>query len=378
MRSLLSPRLLSPIAVIAGLLVQLPQAAASDCAGEPAQRWNAERSWPSSCELGVPTDGFVLLEGNALSADAPGGEGELQVFVQRVSAGEVLETFLGQVASTGPTSALFRSERPLLANADYVIVARRVAADGSPSGASYTSAFSTGSEALAPISFRHPAELQLESFQNELKRCTNDACGKAHCEATGESAQARLVRIAVPPIDGGITQQPYALSAKLTLSASGQAPAVATSDTVATQAGKRSFIVIELPPLASLTEGCVTLTAKDVAGHETQLEAGCLELSADASAIVEVSAEVVPPQPTPTPASEESATAASVAVGAIEEVDSFEQSVDAVGADEDGAVAAEAEGCAVGPARGQLGSFAWLALALTLTRLRSRKRHPHA
>jgi len=70
------------------------------------------------------------------------------------------------------------------------------------------------------------------------------------------------VRIAVPPIVGGVDLRAYSVSAKIVASfANGQAPAVATSDTTATQAGKRSFIVLELPALPGL-EALEVLTTR--------------------------------------------------------------------------------------------------------------------
>lgn len=255
-----------------------PSARAAECEAEPQVRWVPERSWPSSCELDVPTDGYVLLEGAALADDAQGGEGQLDVFIQRVEQGVVLETYPGSVAQVATASALFHSERALSPQSNYVIVARRLGSDGAELGERFTSAFTTGERALAPLSFAPDASLALERFEESVKDCESDACGQLRCQPTGETRRARLVRIGVPAIEGGITQRPYTVSATLTRAdAREQAPAVATSDSVVAQAGKRSFLTVALPD-DDAREACVTITARDIAGHTGTLAVGCLTL----------------------------------------------------------------------------------------------------
>jgi len=377
-------RLTCMSASVAGLLLFTPHASAKSCEPEAAARWNPERSWPSSCELNVPLDGFVLLEGNALATDQAGGEGGLLVFVQRVSEGMVLERFDGSVSQLDGTSALFRSDRPLQANADYVLVAGRFSPEGELLGPSFTSAFSTGSDPLASVSFRQPALLELESSKKAVQLCALDECGSEQCESTGESRDVRIVRIEVPPIDGGIGQRPYAVTARLTIEDGLlQAPRVATSDTVVTQAGRRSFIVLEVPALASAAQGCVTIDAKDVAGHEATLEAGCIELPASAPSPV----ESLPSEAAPAAQDgagvqgasndAESGPSSSAAVGQsdgeLEEL-AFESDLAAITEGEGDASIAEGAGCSVGDAPGSAGNVVWLTLALGWLGRRSRKR----
>lgn len=403
-------QLSSPVAwvfaAVAGSLLHAPSVSALTCDGDAAPRWNPERSWPSSCELGVPTDGFAVLSGDPLSEHEQGGDGELQVFVQRVSDGAPLERYDGEVSQADATSVLFRSAQPFAANADFILVAQRVGRDGTPRGLPFTSSFSTGSDALASISFQQAAELSVEPSEQALHECTVDACGVEQCEPTGESEPVRLVRIAVPPIAGGIEQRPYEVSAQLTLrSATAQAPLVATSDTVVTQANQRSFMVVTLPALATDMQGCVTLTARDIAGHEASLEAGCMDLPADeladdASALEdapgatsdsegEIVDAVSDPAATPDelPVGDEATPVSGAAVDDASDVDvpseeletlAFEQEVSAVEAAQ-ASTSGQAQGCAVaGAGSSNAGSFGWLVLALTCVRLRARKRTLHA
>lgn len=380
MTALFAPRLTCLSLTVAGLLLSVSDATASDCKSARAARWNPERSWPSSCEVGVPVDGYVLLEGDALDEASAGGDGRLEVVVQRVSAGVALETYAGTLSEVDETSALFRSERPLVANADYVIVARRVGSDGAPIGESFSSAFTTGTQNLEALRFRHGAQLQLETFEKPRKECVQDECGVAQCTPTGEQTTARLVRISVPPIDGGIGQKPLKVTAQLTLNAPSQAPVVATSDSVATQAGKRSFITVELPPLANAAEACITLHAQDVAGHEARLEAGCVALAADT---VPAAAAPVPDEPAmpsavaPSAPSAPSTSPAVAALGGPAQTTTSIESIDARDLHEgldDAAAEGASEGCSAASSGRGLSHFAWLALALAIVRARARRR----
>ena len=378
-----SPRLTCALASITALLLHAPAASASSCDDVPAAAWSPERSWPSSCELDVPIDGYVLLEGDAQpSGSGAAAGGTLEVAVQRVSAGAVVETFTGSVEAIGPTAALFRSDRPFAPHAEYILVARRVAgSDGMPA-VPFTSAFSTGSASLPALAFRDGVELSVEQFEKKLKRCTEDACGATRCEPTGEMAQARLVRVAVPPLEGGLAQRPYAVSAELRVNGGDQAPAVATSDSVATQAGKRSFITVELPPLTNAAEACITLQAKDVAGHEARLEAGCVALAPDAAPAVAAPApaEAATPSAGAPSAPSEPASPALAVVGGASETTTVVESVDALGLREgfdDVAADGASEGCSVASSGRGLSHFAWLALALTIVRARARRRSAH-
>ncbi|MDB4988849.1 MAG: hypothetical protein JWN04_4027, partial [Myxococcaceae bacterium] len=255
------------------------------------------------------------------------------------------------------TSALFQSEKPLAPQTDYQISAVHVAADGTVLGNKFTSAFKTGVRTLAPLSFATAPSMNYEEAESERYDCVADACGKQNCQPTDEMVHTKSVRIAVPAIVGGVDLKPYAVSAQLVASfTSGQAPAVATSDTVATQAGKRSFLVVQLPALPSTAQGCVTISATDVAGHTLKSEPVCTSLPADDAPYdddVQGSASLNDLSLTQ---SVQSATGSGL--------DSSQQPT--------AVEASAAQGCAVGQGRASLGTLGWLAAALTLARLRSR------
>ncbi|MET0344236.1 MAG: hypothetical protein ABW252_24685 [Polyangiales bacterium] len=324
------------LAAFAPLLASASPAHAADA--EPAVRWAPERSWPGACETDVPTNGLVFLEGAARGSDLESGEGTLRVFVQRMEGESPVETIDGNVSFPDATSAVFQASHALAPNADYQLTAQRVSPDGTLLSAPFTSDFTTGSNTLAAPSFRGAPTMQVEAFDKELERCDG-----ARCVPTGETEPARFLRVAVPAIEGGLAQRPYAVSAALSASAHGsQAKVVATADDAAVQAGKRSFMVIEVPALPENVEGCVTVTARDLAGHEVRSEPVCTQLAAAAE-------------------SEGEASALQYAQGGDAEAEA------AMPADTAG-------GCAVGTRGAGAGSLAWLALALTFSRARFRKR----
>jgi hypothetical protein len=346
----------SPL-LVAGLVVSLScvasHAAALECEGAANPSWTPQRSWPAACEPDVPTDGFVLLEGDALEGATASGEGALSVTLQRMHEGVALETFDGQLTYPDATSALFRSARPLAASADYQITAQRVAPDGRTLGERFTSKFTTGVRSLAPLTFHAAPELSIEQFDKEVVACTTDACGAKHCEGTDESVPATFARVAVPPIQGGIEQRPYAVAASLTLGGSTQAAPVATSDSAATQAGKRSYLVIEVPRDTQAREACVTVSATDLAGRKTSTPPVCVAL----------------PEPEPLPALARTSPTSESAASALASSPGFD---DVTG--EQQSAGADAGGCAIGATGRGANGLGWLALVLTLARLRSRKR----
>ena len=343
------------------LTLQSSAVSANACKGDETTRWVPQRAWPAACEPDAAVDGLVMLEGDPLSPESEGGEGQLQVMVQRMVAGAPVETFAGKLAQPDATSLLFQTERPLAPQANYQITAQRVSLDGSPLGDKFTSAFTTGVRALQPLTVAAQPTLSYEEADTERFECVLDACGDKHCQPSDDVVHVKSLRVAVPAIQGGVDLRPYRVSAKLVASFSnGQAPAVATSDIAATQAGKRSFIVLELPPLPSGANGCVTISATDAAGHTLTTEPVCTALIADEQPYDKTSE--------------------------IELVhdDGLSQTTDALTGDSakvvaapaasTGSMEASAQGCAVGRARGGMSSLGWLALALTLARLRSRKR----
>ncbi|MDB4975190.1 MAG: hypothetical protein JWN48_3531 [Myxococcaceae bacterium] len=344
------------------LTLQASSAAANTCGGEASARWVPQRSWPAACEPDVTTDGLVLLEGDELSRDAQGGDGELSVTIQRIVQGNPVETFAGKVSHPDATSALFQSEKPLAPQADYQITAVRLGPDGSELGNKFTSAFTTGTRTLAPLALTGAPTLRYEEAETERYDCVTDECGHKNCQPGDDLVHVKSVRVAVPPIAGGVDIKPYSVSARLVASFSnGQAPAVATSDTAATQAGKRSFIVLELPALPAAAEGCVTISATDVAGHTLESEPVCIALQAD-DAPYDLEDESIPVL------SElglwQSTQAAS---------DRADVRTTSEAATDTTTVEASAQGCAVGTSKASLGGLGWLSVVLTLARLRSRK-----
>ncbi len=361
-----SGRRLALLAPLASLLLPLPEARA--CPDELPPIWHPQRSWPAACEPDVPNDGFVLLEGDALERGDPRGQGVLEIVLQRTQAGEVIETIAGTLSYPDATSALFRADRPLAPNADYLVSARRNgASDDVPS---FTTAFTTGSRALSPLGFRHAPSAQLEASERERFACARDSCGAQHCAPTGESEPAQLVRIEVPPIGGGIEQKPYAVSAEFVASATpGQAPLVATSDVAVTQAGRRSFIVIELPAAAATEglQGCVTVTAEDVAGHTATTEPVCLTLFHDAPG-----AHAASPDAQATDVRAPSGSQSNDEGEETPDELAYTQTIGAASATAGDDAQANSSGCAIG-ARGDVRGLAWLAPLLVWLRTRRRK-----
>ena len=356
----------------ASLTLQTSSASAhATCADDTATRWVPQRAWPSACEPDAATDGLVLLEGDALPVGQPGGEGQLQIVVQRMNAGAVVETYPGKVSRLDAAGALFQSDRPLAPQAQYQITAVRVDLDGSALGNKFSSAFSTGTHALAPLTFASAATLRYEEADTERFECVLDGCGQKHCLPGDETVHVKSVRIAVPPINGGVELRPYAVSAKLVASFSnGLAPVVATSDTAATQAGKRSFLVVELPALPSDATGCVTINATDVAGHTVASEPVCTSLRGDEQPYdKEISAPKL-----------DSQLAYAQTTEASTDTDDKSQALPSVSATSPEAAVDEAstQGCSVGRAQSNLGSAAWLVLAMTLVRFRASRRGARA
>jgi hypothetical protein len=323
-----------------------------------------ERSWPSACEPSALLDGFVLLEGDELPAGTGGGEGALHVVIERMIQGQVVETFPGKVLKTDATSALFHSDRPLPAHADFQVSALLEATDGTALSAKFTSAFTTGEASLPPLSFAGEPTAKLEESEQERFDCHKDACGDETCKSTGDLDLVKSLRIAVPAIQGGIDLRSYTVSAQLVASFStGQAPLVATTDIVDTQPGKRSFMVLEVPPLDYVAQGCVTITATDAAGHTVQSQPVCLPLPADVGPLFGSGVRLI--EGSNTSASQGEAAAQDKAdLDATE----FGTSTSAL---TDAASINGSQGCSVGRANGGVGMVGWLALALTFVRLRS-------
>lgn len=335
------PLLVPGFALLAlGSLGASSPSSAAACEGDSV-RWNPQRSWPIACEADVPLDGLVLLEGDALAADLPGGEGPLEVVLSQMEGGEARARYLGEVTSIAPDAALFRSERELLPHTDYQLTARRLGS----SEAAYTSKFTTGERRLAPLTLQAAPTLQVEQYDEAPKQCTRDGCGVERCQESGEPVATRAVRIAVPAISGGIEQRPYVVSAELTRAQG--ASVVASSDSVATQANRRSFLLVAVPRELPAGEACVTLRARDVAGHELRSAPVCTTL----------------------PALEQPPVSGAASEGpSASEPLALRESVEPVSAEHN------AEGCAIGRSEQRLQGLGWLALGLTLARLRSRKR----
>jgi hypothetical protein len=340
---------------------------AEACAPETAARWMPERSWPSHCEPDAVTDGAVLLDGDAIPEHVLGGNGELRVLVQRMVEGAPVEDFSGKISHPDGTSALFLSDRPLPASTDFQITAYRAGIDGTQIGDRYTSAFTTGTRALAPLAFASEPTLSYEESDRKRHTCSEDACGEQRCEATDEVQHVRSLRVAVPEITGGIDVKPYQVTAELVATfATGQAPAVATTDSAATQADKRSFFVLDLPPLAQAAKGCVTVSVRDVGGRTLKSEPVCMEFDSDDE-----------PDAPDTLGADSQIKITTQDDGDLEpdvDVEELELSTSTDSASaEPNMQTASAAGCAIGRAGGSVGNLGWLGLALTLARLRRRR-----
>jgi hypothetical protein len=358
--------LLALIGAVASQALLTSDAAA--CASEPAARWVPQRSWPSACEPDAYTDGVVLLDGDAIPAYSLGGQGELKVLVQRMAAGAAVEDFSGKISFPDGTSALFQADRPLPAASDFMITAYRASVDGSPIGDKFTSAFTTGTRSLAPLSMTGEPTLAYEESDRRRHSCSADACGEQHCTTSDELVHVRSLRVAVPEITGGIEGKAYQVSAELVATFdAAQAPAVATRDSAVTQADKRSYFVLDLPALPAAAQGCVTIHVKDVGGRTLDSKPVCMKFDPDFA---------------PQPADDSALGAASqikVTTSAQQpednELDQLElsSSVDEATADPK-VVEASAGGCTIGRTSGGASVLGWLGLALTVARLRPRKR----
>lgn len=314
-------------------------APARACDEEAAQGFRPERSWPAACERDVPTDGLVVLEGSANPPRNAAEKGPLRVQIKRMRDGAAVETFAGEVREVGPNLAVFRSQVPLPEGSDFVVSAVRVAPDGTPLSAPFTSAFTTGHTPLPALAFRSVPTVQLEAFDKELEQCeVVDACGERRCTKTGETVPTHYLRIAVPEIDGGLAKLPYRVSATLTSDREASA-VLAAQEAKGVPPGHRSYMLLELPPRDREGRGCVTITASDAAGHEAAAETVCLAL----------------PAPEAPPSRPEHVDALRLASPAAPE-----------------AQAASAGGCTLGGPADTSG-LAWLALILTFSRRRSRK-----
>lgn len=277
MTSALSTRLAWTFVSLGSLALYAPSASALECASAP--RWAPEHAWPAPCETNVPLDGLVLVGGDPDDDTTPAPEGTLEVTLQRTENGAPVERIEGSLKHPDATSALFQSAQPLAPNADYLVTARILGADGAALGTPFTSSFTTGSGALATVGFRGAPSVQVEQFDKEGQSCTKDACGQEQCTPTGDNANVRSLRIAVPALAGGVALKPYAVDARVTLGApTGEAPVVASASAVATQAGQRSYLLVDLPPDVGAGEGCVTVEATDVAGNGVKSEPVCVTI----------------------------------------------------------------------------------------------------
>jgi hypothetical protein len=363
-----APRALSPFlltSLCAAAVAVMPASPAQACADDPAARWVPQRSWPSACEPDAFTDGAVLLDGDAIPSYSLGGEGELKVLIQRMVAGAPVEDFQGAVSFPDETSALFQADRALPAAADFMITAYRASIDGSPIGDKFTSAFTTGARALAPLNMATEPTLSYEESDRKRHSCSPDACGEPRCTTSDEREHVRSLRVAVPEITGGIEVKPYHVTAELVAtSVAGQAPAVATSDSAATQADKRSYFVLDLPALQEAAEGCVTIHVRDVAGHSVDSKPVCMKFDADSTA-----------QPARDDALGADNQVKITTRDAWADEDQLEELELSSTVDEATAAPqqASAGGCAIGQTRAGVGVLGWLGLALSAARLRSRK-----
>ncbi|HEX5661016.1 MAG TPA: hypothetical protein VFX59_27680, partial [Polyangiales bacterium] len=359
-----APRALTLFLLASLSLAALPASSARACAGEATARWVPQRSWPSACEPDAFLDGAVLLEGDAIPSYTLGGDGELKVLIQRVVDGAPVEDFAGKLSFPDETSALFQADRALPPATDFIVTAYRASIDGTPIGDKFSSAFTTGTRTLAPLALASEPTLSYEESDRKRHSCTTDACGSSRCETSDELVHVRSLRIAVPEITGGVEGKPYRVSAELVATfGAGQAPAVATSDSAVTQADKRSYFVLDLPALPEAAEGCVTIHVHDVSGRVLDSKPTCMKFDPDDAA-----------QPAPSSAlgadSQVKITTQGEVDADFEELE-LSSTVDEATA---GPVQASAGGCAIGQTRGGASVVGWLGLALTLARLRPRKR----
>jgi hypothetical protein len=153
--------------------------------------------WPPDCTRDMPRDGLVLLDPSALGLAAPTEPATaaqtLEIRLLRTSDGTAVSGTL-EAFEPGTDSLLrWRSQAPLHANTEYKIEARHLASQAM----ALSGYFTTGESFLAPLAFSGRPALRVMARAAELD---------------GAQRESVLVRIALPPLTGGLAQRAVQVS----------------------------------------------------------------------------------------------------------------------------------------------------------------------
>jgi hypothetical protein len=227
--------------------------------------------WPPDCTRDMPRDGLVLLDPSALGLAAPAEPATaaqtLEIRLLRTADGTaVAGTLEAPDPATGPLLR-WRSQAPLHANTEYKIEARHVATEAM----ALSGYFTTGDSFLAPLAFSGRPALRL------MARAPEPA-GEPH----GAQVESVLVRIALPPLAGGLTQR--ALQVSVAWSEADDSERVAGLRGGHEQAalpGETLGFELEAQLRDVPSERCLEIVARDDLGQQIALDpALCVSLPA--------------------------------------------------------------------------------------------------
>jgi hypothetical protein len=250
----------------------------------------AEPLWPPDCTRDMPRDGLVLLDREALgSAQDSGGAAPdtLEVRLLRSADGAPVDGALA-TPDWGTTSLLpWRSQAPLEADTEYKIEVRRKDAQAVVSEPGLSGYFTTGSAFLAPLAFSGRPAVRL--------------LAQAPRAAAEPAPELLLVRIALPPLSGGLAQRTLRVTAAWS-ERPGHEPTEGLRARHEQSAipGETLGFELEAQLGDAAHERCLEITARDDLGHELALEPElCVSLPARSSA--EPASDALAPDPADAP-----------------------------------------------------------------------------
>lgn len=315
--------------------------------------------WPPDCTRDMPRDGLLLLDRTIVGGAAAGAQA-LEVRLQRTSDGAIVAGAL--VPPEGGEEPLlhWQSDAPLDANTEYKVEARpRTGEDlAEPILSGY---FTTGTGFLAPLAFSGRPAVRL------LARAPEQP-------ASALAPETVLVRIALPPLTGGLPQRALHVSAAWSeLREAERAAGLRGQHAREAEPGETLGFELEAELGDAPSERCLEITARDDLGEE---------LALDPPLCVSLPARSEPPHGEPPPGGEPEADAedlasddAAPALHAADDSAMFE-TLAAWGAGDDATGAPEAgsaSGCALSGARAGR-EWAWLAAILPALLLRRGRR----
>lgn len=224
--------------------------------------------WPPDCTRDMPRDGLVLLDPSALglpAAEPATAAQMLEIRMLRTSDGTpVAGTLEAPDPQTG-SLLRWRSHAPLHAHTEYKIEARQA-----PSQEMALSGyFTTGESFLAPLAFSGRPALRL------MARAPAPA-------ADGAEVESILVRIALPPLTGGLAQRALQISVAWSEGDDDElAAGLRGRHEQAAVPGETLGFELEAQLRDAPSERCLEIVAHDDLGQEVALDpALCVSLPA--------------------------------------------------------------------------------------------------